>query len=101
MFLRLDPEVTTIIVMRGSKTVSGKIGTRWVSKDDSFLGRVLGARLRFPAFKIHCWNGKQWTVRFHRAYRYRTKDTAEKTAFGLTIKEPSLIGELVVEERNA
>lgn len=49
-------------------------------------------------FKIRYWNGKKWTVKYHKAHRYHTKEYAEAVAFRLALKEKSLIGELEVEE---
>ena len=49
-------------------------------------------------FKIRYWNGKLWTVKYHKAKAYHTKEYAETVAFRLALKEKSLIGELEVEE---
>lgn len=47
--------------------------------------------------KMCYWNGKLWTVKYKKAWKYTTEERAERAAFRLSFKEPSLIGELLVE----
>lgn len=51
--------------------------------------------------RIRYWHGDGWTIKYDRAYRYKSLEAAEAAAFRQTIQSPELIGELVVERWTA
>jgi hypothetical protein len=79
-----------LLIMSPQKPVEG----RWLPWSPGLNTYPSGKE----AFRILFWNGKLWSVKYHKAKTYHTREYAEAVAFRLALKDSSLIGELEVEQ---